>query len=311
MIAQLHIALNGEGSPRELALSATCAIGRDHDNDVVINDARVSRRHALIRLLSDNRYYVMDLGSSNGTFLNGRPVTVPVQLNSGDKVQIGGSNMIFDWPGELGADFETSGLDAEPNTVQEFAFQTAAVLVVDIRGYTHLTEAIPTAKLAKFVGGWFREVSQMIEQHGGTIDKFIGDAVLAYWLKAQGTGAPNFVTSTLVVAQNLLQLSETYHTNLSQQYPGLSFRIGCGIHMGQVALGNIGKAAARDFTVVGDCVNVAFRIESLCREIGRPILLSQEIKDSAGPTFGFDDCGLREVKGKIEPIRVFALGAQP
>ena len=310
MPAQLNIQLPTETSARVVALDAACKIGRDADNDLVIDEPRVSRHHALISLLGGNQYYITDLGSSNGTFLNGRPVTIPVILKSGDELHIGNATLKLDWPQSTVA---TAPL-ATPlpaNTLVDFASKTVTILVVDIRGFTKLSETISTATLARFVGGWFRDVSQTIEQHGGTIDKFIGDAVMAYWVKASETPNPDFVTAPLTVAQKLLQLAETHHTKLTQDYPALQFQIGCGIHTGQASLGNVGKVAGRDFTAMGDCVNVTFRIESLCKEKAHPILVSRAVKELAGAAFHFDDCGVCPVKGRAEPVHLFALRRQP
>jgi len=307
MTAQLHIRLPTETTPRTIALEATCAVGRDADNHLVIDDPLVSRHHALIRLLSGNQYYVTDLGSSNGTFLNGRLVTVPALLKSGDEIQIGGAKLKLDWPQDSAAAPLATMADTPIATLLNFTSQTVAILVVDIREFTKLSETIPTADLARFVGGWFSDVNQTIEQHGGRIDKFIGDAVMACWVQAPGVTSPEFVIAPLTVAQKLLRLAESHHTKLVTEYPALSFRIGCGIHTGQASLGNIGKVAGRDFTAMGDCVNVTFRIEALCKEQARPILVSRAIKEIAGAAFQFDDCGARQVKGRAEPVHVFAL----
>ena len=306
MTAQLHIRLQAEASPRTMALEGTCAIGRDASNDLVIDDPLVSRNHALVSLLSGKQYYVTDLGSSNGTFLNGRPITVPSIVKSGDEIKIGSARLILDFPQE------TEGLLPPPtnipiNTVMDFASQTIAILVVDIRGFTHLSETIPTADLARFIGSWFRDLSQAIERRGGTIDKFIGDAVMAYWVKAPDATTPSFVIAPLLVAQELLQLAETFHTKLVQEYPTEQFRIGCGIHTGQASFGNVGNVAGRDFTAMGDCVNVTFRIEALCREKARAILVSHAVKELAGSAFQFEDCGACQLKGRAEQVHVFSL----
>ena len=90
-------------------------------------------------------------------------------------------------------------------------------------------------------------------------------------------------------------------------YPYHAFRIGCGIHCGDAVLGNIGADSRRDFTTLGDSVNVTFRIESLCSGLNRPVLVSEEIKTQAGPEFAFDDPGPQSLKGKPEPMNIYAL----
>lgn len=307
MMAQLHIQIPTEPSPRTMVLANNCAIGRDENNDLVIDDKLVSRNHALISLLSGKQYYLTDLGSSNGTFLNGRPITIPVIIKSGDEIKIGPARLTLDCPPDL-AELTPPALDnTSIHTVLDFASQTVAILVVDIRGFTHLSETIPTTALARFIGSWFRDLSQTIERCGGTIDKFIGDAVLAYWVQSPGSTDPSFAIAPLTVAQELLQLAETFHTKLAQEYPTQQFRIGCGIHTGQASFGNVGNVAGRDFTAMGDCVNVTFRIEALCREKARSILVSQAVKELASAAFQFEDCGLSQLKGRAERVHLFSL----
>ena len=307
MTAQLHICLPHGLAPRTIALESSCTIGRTPDNDLVIDDPLVSRHHALISLLSSQQYYVTDLGSANGTFLNGRPVVLPALIKSGDELRIGGAKLILDRPQSPGPLPPAESPEPAFNTQRNFSVQTVLLLVVDIRGFTRLSESIPAAKLAQFIGGWFQDVSRTIEKHGGTIEKFIGDAIKAYWLPdGEGVG-PNFVRTPLIVAQELLKLAQVHHAKLTQEYPALSFGIGCGIHCGEATLGNVGNMGGRDFTATGDCVNVAFRIESLCKEKGRPILVSQAVKDQAGANFQFDDCGVCQLKGRTEPVHIFAL----
>jgi len=71
--------------------------------------------------------------------------------------------------------------------------------------------------------------------------------------------------------------------------------------------GNMGNVAGRDFTAIGDCVNVAFRVEALCKEKDRPILVSKSVKEITGAAFQFEDCGICHVKGRAEPVHIFAL----
>jgi len=305
MSAELSVDIEGQTS-RKTAIGPIFSIGRGTGNDLPLQDAKASRTHAVIRLQSDKVYYLVDLGSGNGTFLNGRRVTIPSALKSGDEIKVANCSLQF-----TDLTTESSILQRPPSdemrTQIEFTTETVSILVVDIRNYTALSEAIPVQDLSKTVGNWFKDVSQIIEQHGGSLDKFIGDAVMALWLQAKTEGNLNHVLGPLKSAQEMVRLAKSYHQNLSAQYPKFGFAVGCGISTGKAILGNVGVDSRRDVTAVGDCVNVAFRLESLCKELQRPIVLSEEVRNAAGDVFEYEDMGLQRVKGKSQDLRVFAL----
>jgi adenylate cyclase len=307
MSAELTIQLPGEPSCKR-ALDASYSIGRGRGNDLMLQDPRASRHHALIRLMGGSRYVLLDLGSSNGTFHNGHLVMTPVELKTGDEIQIADCILKFacQSPGPVGADTHST-TDTAVHTSVELVHEIISILVADVRGYTRLSEALPTPELSRLIGSWFRDASDEIERHGGCIDKFIGDAVMAYWLQGRGTDSRQFIHGPLETARALVQLAQGHHQRLAAAYAGMSFAIGCGVHMGQVIFGNIGQAARRDFTAMGDCVNVAFRLESLTKDLGRPILVSGEVREAAGDDYGFQDLGLQRLKGKSDLLPVFAL----
>jgi adenylate cyclase len=306
MSAELIIAAPGQPE-RKIALHPNLTIGRGRGNDVDLGDPRASRSHALIRLVGSKRYYLFDLGSANGTFLNGRALLAPALLATGDEIRIAGCLLRFaDAEGapELNGH---STVELSTRTAVEMVHETVAILVVDVRGYTRLSEALGPKDLTRLIGTWFQEAAASIEQHNGAIDKFIGDAVLAFWPRAKGKKNQEHVHLPLHAAESLVELAARYHERISSVRPELGFGIGCAVHVGEVVFSNIGLAARRDFTAVGDCVNVAFRLESLCKELGRPILVSRDVRDAVGGAFHFEDIGPRPVKGKSEQVHVYAL----
>ncbi|MBI4026820.1 MAG: FHA domain-containing protein [Verrucomicrobia bacterium] len=306
MNAELILHVEGQ-TPRTLGVGPVFSIGRGPSNDLVINDTRASRNHAVIRLQGDKAYYLVDLGSSNGTILNGRRVTIPSGLKSGDEIQIANHRLLFQHAAAAPETAQSDGHPEEMRTQVEFTSETVSILVVDIRNYTGLSEAIPAEDLSKIVGKWFQEVGLIIERHNGSIDKFIGDAVMAFWLKAHTEGDNNYVMGPLRSAVEMVNLSNDFHKQLSSRYPNFGFRVVCAINAGRAILGSMGADQRRDFTAVGDCVNVAFRIESLCKELQRFIIVSDEVKNAAGNEFEFEDLGFQRVKGKSQDVRVFAI----
>lgn len=304
---ELAIAVPGE-KPRRVPLQGPFTIGRGSASDLILKDARVSRAHALLRPLGRGNYFLLDLGSANGTFLNGRLVTAPVQLADGDSIVIADAKLKFVAPdmrpitSPAPADY-----DSTMETAVNVSTEAISILVVDVRDFTKLSEAMPPRELPSFIGSWFRDATAVIESHGGVIDKFIGDAVMAYWLGAGESADPKLALGPVDSALELIETARLYHGQLTARHPDLSFAVGCGIHMGEAMFGNIGPSARRDFTAIGDCVNSAFRLESLCKELRRGIIVSEEIRAACGDRYAFEDMGARTLKGKSADRRVYAV----
>ncbi|MFI5361545.1 MAG: adenylate/guanylate cyclase domain-containing protein [Elusimicrobiota bacterium] len=308
MPAELLIALTGRPESK-VALRGAFTLGRGKDNDVVLADIRVSRSHALLRPFARGKYFLLDMGSANGTFLNGRLVTNPVELKDGDAITIADCELKYiDLSRRTGSGGASVEIDtASMDTAIDVSKEAISILVVDIRNFTGLTEAIPAKELPGFVGSWFRDGSATIESHGGVIDKYIGDAIMAYWLKGPKGADSDLARGPLDSALELVEMARLYHGQLSARHPELSFAVGCGIHMGEAMFGSMGGSSRRDFTAIGDCVNGAFRIESLCKELKRPIMVSEEIKAAAGAAYEYEDMGLQKLKGKANDVRVYSV----
>lgn len=285
-----------------IALGQMTTIGRNMGNTVTLEDDVVSRDHALIRR-EGGSYVVVDLGSANGTFINSRPISSPVILQNNDELRIGDAVFIVRYTGESEA---TASGDPEKSTRRFFAEVHVAVLVSDIRNYTSLSEHIPADRLSTLLSDWFRLAGRCIEHHTGIIEKFRGDSLMAYWMASKRAGATH-VSQALEAAQGLVSASRDFNGQFTKHYPDSTFKIGCGIHVGDAVLGNIGADARRDFTTLGDCVNVTFRIESLCGSLNREILVSEDARRLAAADLSFEDAGLHALKGKAEPIRLFSL----
>lgn len=307
MSVELSITVPGQ-APRRVALAGAFTIGRGSTSDLIIKDARASRGHALLRPLGRGNYFLLDMGSANGTFLNGRLVTAPVQLNDGDVIVIADCTMKFEAPDQRPITSPlTSDYDSTMETAVNVSTEAISILVVDIRNFSRLSEALPPKELPSFIGSWFRDATAVIESHGGVIDKFIGDAVMAYWLGVGESVNAKIARGPLDSALELVESARLYHGQLVARHPELSFAVGCGIHMGEAMFGNIGSSSRRDFTAIGDCVNIAFRLESQCRELERAIVVSSEIKVTAGDDYEYENMGLLKLKGKENEVLAFSV----
>jgi adenylate cyclase len=293
-----------EGKPEvTIELADRLTIGRSTNNQLVVEDQKASRNHAEIRHIGGGRYRINDVGSANGTWINGRRLTVPKELEDGDQILIGSVQLKFVAPPVT----RTQEVTMSTGTALFMRNELVVVLVADIRNYTGMSEVLPNREFSRLISEWFRESSDIIESHGGTIDKFIGDAVMAYWVAASKTEPQKEVNASLRTACDLMERAALFSQRVSSQFPGNTFRIGVGLNMGDAMLGNVGTGEIQSFTIVGDSVNVAFRLEALTKEKASPVVASRNITEAAEPQFKFRDLGLAEVKGRKEPVSIWGL----
>ncbi len=285
----------------ELLIGNTATIGRTEDNTVCFRGSPlVSRQHALIRCHDGYRYQLVDLGSRNGTFMNGERVVVPVNLEDGASISVANNVLIFVRT-EAAVDDAFAQVTLEGSKAGHATTnRAAALLVCDIRGFSSMSERLAGAELARFLGSWFRVAGKQIQDSGGSIDKFIGDAVLAYWSAA----AMDIVDCDVALrtAHHLLGLAA------KRSWPdGRSLEIGVALHCGVVSCGNVGVDAERDATIIGDAVNTVFRLESVMKELKQRILASGDFYERVRVPLHFEQLGERQLKGKRQHVVVYGI----
>ncbi|HXD98932.1 MAG TPA: adenylate/guanylate cyclase domain-containing protein [Candidatus Acidoferrum sp.] len=177
-----------------------------------------------------------------------------------------------------------------------------SILFSDLRGFTTLSERMQPEQIAAHLNEYFEAMTAAIFAHRGMINDFVGDAVMAVF------GAPvddadhawNALQSALAMNRALAALNERW------QAAGLpSLRMGIGIHTGPVFAGNVGGRERIKYTVIGDPVNVASRVEGLNKELGTTVLITEETLAAIGDRVRVRDCGPIAVKGRVEKVRVF------
>jgi len=181
--------------------------------------------------------------------------------------------------------------------------RTITILFSDIRGFTTLAETRPAEEIVALLNRYFTMQAETIFHHGGTLDKFIGDAIMAFWGAPtdDAAHAEHAVACALDLAQNLERF------NLELAMPGVTLDIGIGIHTGTAVVGFVGSKRKLEYTAIGDTVNLASRIEGETKGRAR-ILVSAVTREHCAELFEFRDFGEVAVKGRHAVIRVFTPG---
>ena len=274
-----YLILETESGSRHLSLiGSNCwTIGRSDDNNFVLPDRWISRNHAMLQCMETGEFYLIDLGSRNGSFVNGRRVSVPVTLHNGDALTFGQTELTFYCPStesQSAAQPADTGSDSQDFTATATLHvrRLISVMVVDIRDFTVMTRQLDEKVLSEAIGTWFRRAGEIIGKYGSWVDKYIGDAVMAVWIHGtQGVDE----TEMLKIAQAMSALHQMT-SELHKRYP-LPFpvRIGAGLNTGYAIVGNTGSGDRPDYTALGDTVNAAFRFESSTKQLGLDIALGE------------------------------------
>jgi adenylate cyclase len=271
--AYIDVVIGGEDRTFDLSDLASLSIGRSPQATVVItDDPNVSRKHALVQREASGEYYLSDLGSRNGTTRNGVPVTAPVPLADGDSFMIGSHRFVFHQTVDRFAEAE----DHQDPTNVLVVERMISILVLDIRNYTVLARELGEARISALMNKFFHEAGQLLKHRGSWAQKYIGDAVMAFWVHDDQHGTPREIVALF---ESLADL-ERVVSDLSHEFelsPPLKF--GVGINSGLAVTGNMGSAGLADHTALGDAVNKAFRLETATKEVGLEILVGKATFD--------------------------------
>lgn len=219
---------------------------------IVVADPKASRHHATIHVQDAGEFWLIDLGSINGTLRNGRRVVQPVRLKNGDRITVAETTFAFlqEEPPEEASHGTTSA------TVAEVRQEMRWLLLADIEGFTPMSQRLPAEKLAEVVGQWIGAGREIVERHGGSMNKYTGDGYLACW--------PESAESAAHVAAAVL----AFRRQLDQAGP--RFRV--IVHHGKVAMGGAIKVG-EDY-LLGSEVNFIFRVEKVAAGVGAAFCFS-------------------------------------
>lgn len=180
--------------------------------------------------------------------------------------------------------------------------RTCTVLFADIRGFTGIAEQIPPESLHRLLNDYLHVMVESIVEHGGFIDKFVGDKVMSLF-----TGP----RSTAESALSAIEAARTIHVRIAAQnaarvaHGDPPIEVGIGINTGEMVVGNVGDQRRMDFTAIGDAVNVADRLQSLAK--GMQTLLGERTASLVSDRVKLSDLGSQRVKGRESAVHVYAL----
>lgn len=249
----------------------------------------------MIQQESNQQYHIVDLGSANGTFVNATRIVTPTPLHTGDVIALGKTELIFN---------HQSAPKLKPASLQNLGDETIAfvnkkrvtILVSDIHRYTELSEAVGSEEISKLLQDWNKKATQIIRKYHGQVDKFIGDAVLAFWLQDD----PDHLEKVLSAAMAINNITAALGKKLHFPWP---LTTGAAINSGTIMLGNLGADGSRDFTMVGDAVNVVFRLESQTEANSKEVILGHKTYDQLQQHHEIFTPQTFELKGKNDKVQ--------
>lgn len=294
--------LNENGSPKNvwnLQSKSDFRLGRGSENDVVLPYSWVSRKHTMVQQEKTGIYNIMDLGSSNGTYINNKRIYSPTVLNNGDIITLGKTTIRFVHFVEQ----KTPIVQAEATLDMTIAYiqrEVVTILVCDIHDFTSISERLGDQVVSKLLQFWTKKVGAIIQEHDGLVDKFIGDAVMAVWT---GGAVSRSIRNALRTALEISAATKKIGESLPAMRNPLA--IGAAINTGEAMMGNMGMTSHRDSTVIGDVVNVAFRLESMTVRDDIDIIIGEDTAKHIDEVDKFFTKRELTVKGKQEKITAY------
>jgi adenylate cyclase len=173
------------------------------------------------------------------------------------------------------------------------------VLFLDIRGFTAMTRARPAGETVALLNDFFAEMIDIVDRNNGIINKFLGDGFLA--LFGAPLADPKAAANALAAARAMLEAVERWN----KARPQATLRVGIGIHLGEAVTGTVGSPQRKEYTVIGDTVNLAARLEQLTKETGSQLLISSSVQRATTGADGATDLGPLPIRGYDKEVRVW------
>jgi class 3 adenylate cyclase len=176
------------------------------------------------------------------------------------------------------------------------------VLFADVVAFTPLAESRSAEEVVSLLNELFSILTEIVFRHGGTVDKFIGDCIMAIW--GAPVAQPDHAQRALAAAEDMMRFLETANERFREVY-GIEIRLGIGVNSGEAIVGNIGSDKRMEYTVIGDVVNVAARLESIAAP--NQLLVSEATRRLAGVGFDLTLVGEKNLTGRKNATTVYQL----
>jgi class 3 adenylate cyclase len=233
-------------------------IGRSQTNSVVIDNDFIGRKHALIQVQKNGECWLVDLGSSNGTYVKTHRVTRPLPLKDGDVIDMAGSLIEFHTP------FDPDGSGITNPTLPRVEHRDCWLMIGDIVGFAKMAQNFPPGEIAWLTGSWFNACGELIKKRGGHMNQYLGDGFFCYWDDTPETKGQ--------ILDAMRELSGM------QQNASPSFRV--VLHFCGIALSTVPDTKA--LQLHGDEVNFAFRMEKVASRFKDIQLCSEAALEKLG-----------------------------
>ena len=184
------------------------------------------------------------------------------------------------------------------------------VMFIDLKGFTSISEALAPADLVTMVNRFFGHMTEAIAQNKGVVDKFMGDAVMAYWgppFTGAGEHAALACRAAWQALEQLEKFREDVRRELGARADDLDLDLRIGVSTGEMIVGTVGSSASMSFTIMGDPVNLGARLEGANKAYGTRVMISERTKELAGEAIQARELDIIRVKGKVEPTTVYQL----
>lgn len=195
-----------------------------------------------------------------------------------------------------------SRIITEGNHLLQGESKDITIMFTDVRGFTEISERLAPDQLVKLLNCYFTPMTACITAHHGTMDKFIGDALMAFWNAPLDVS--NHAQEAVLAAIDMQAALARIQPTLLHEF-GVQMRMGIGIHTGQTHVGNMGSEDLLDYTCIGENVNIASRLESMCKRYGMEIIVSGAVKEACNGSLDFLLMDWIKVKGSAKPIRIY------
>ena len=298
----------GATSERTIREGESVRIGRSDANDIILNDSNLSRFHSVINA-GEAAIFLTDLGSMNGTLVNGQRISAPVRLHHLDEIEVPGLRLTVSFAEHIR---EIDDPISDTSSTQALAMRPLDIvaLVADVNGYTKMSEMLPNHEVSDMLDRWLDLIAKVVKAHNGSVEKIQGDSLLGIWRiepsplskAVEQYSAQEAVQAAFEMQQSVDTLRALGTWKYESEY-SWTFKI--SIHAGSALEGVVGRGEVRELTLIGDTVNVAFRLNELAHVFNRRVLFSGEIATLCEGVIAAEKLGSHSLQGRSETIDVY------